>query len=386
MYAEEGRQRNARMMDDEEKDAFERPHLEIMDGTTFFDRLRGQDERGPYHYYTSSLNDIGHGVGEELLRTLDSWEKHLVPRSAERPFEGEPFVSTWIGGKGSTTQAHYDVLDNVFLQMYGSKTFYIWPPSAVHALHVYPDAHPRARKSQIPDVHDDAGGEDRRRQLFPLFSPSVRRLCRRITLSADQGPNALFLPAFTFHHVIADDVSVSLNVFSLCDVKRRAGDVLSLPAPFFHGRRRINATRQRGSQRTNEASRDHVFLRAVRVVLGRLNVASGTTFVRDMYTSRFRPSRRERDGAVDGSTFPRAQTDVNENTVTVNEEELDVFVDEMVSLTVVSGGDSYAEGIKSIVLAHAIEKWAIALFGAPKIADAIARCGERLAKEGVLVD
>ena len=34
----------------------------------------------------------------------------------------------WIGGPGSTTQAHYDVSHNLFTQLHGSKRFRLWGP------------------------------------------------------------------------------------------------------------------------------------------------------------------------------------------------------------------------------------------------------------------
>ena len=56
-----------------------------------------------------------------------------------------------MGGRGSSTQAHYDVAHNVFVQLHGEKRFELRPPSAHRSLHVFPDAHPRARKSQVSE-------------------------------------------------------------------------------------------------------------------------------------------------------------------------------------------------------------------------------------------
>ena len=40
-----------------------------------------------------------------------------------------PFSSIWIGSKGVTTRLHYDIPNNLFVQIKGRKTFYIYPPS-----------------------------------------------------------------------------------------------------------------------------------------------------------------------------------------------------------------------------------------------------------------
>ena len=55
--------------------------------------------------------------------------------------------SIWMGGLGTCTQAHYDVLDNIFIQLHGEKQFHLWPPSDIMSLHFFPDAHSRSRKS-----------------------------------------------------------------------------------------------------------------------------------------------------------------------------------------------------------------------------------------------
>ena len=99
-------------------------------------------------------------------------------------------------------QAHYDVADNTFVQLCGTKEFLVYPPSAAANLHVFPDAHPRARKSQVcvarPDFAHHPGAAT-------LPAPT------RFVLSPGE---ALFIPAFHFHHVVSQTPCVSLNVFA----------------------------------------------------------------------------------------------------------------------------------------------------------------------------
>lgn len=119
--------------------------------------------------------------------------------------------SLWIGGAGSTTLAHYDVLDNVLVQLHGTKRVTLWPPSAAAALCVYPDTHARARKSQL---HLELDGPAR---ASPADVP--RAAYDEVLRPGD----ALYIPPFYFHHVavLADAAdggaapgSVSVNVFS----------------------------------------------------------------------------------------------------------------------------------------------------------------------------
>jgi hypothetical protein len=171
--------------------------------------------------------------------------------------------SLWLGGSGSTTQAHYDVLHNVFVQVcipcplcevdpwqglgawrvkraaeeterralvtlwhwprvnpcllcvqvYGCKRFRMWGPNAHMQLRVFPDAHPRARKAQAL-IDDEASN---------LPAPEMD-----VMLEAGE---ALFIPAFWFHHVEAASPSVSVNVFSENAIKLAAQHVLMQPPP-----------------------------------------------------------------------------------------------------------------------------------------------------------
>lgn len=158
------------------------------------------------------------------------WTEFVVERGP--PFEGIParhlgYLSVWLGGCGSATQAHYDVMNNCFLQMHGRKRFRCWPPTAHVDMCVFPDAHPRARKSRL--VIDDA-----------LASGSLSPPAVDLTLAPG---DALFIPAFWFHHVeVIDDpsssagVSVSLNVFSQAALTASVGRMLArAPPPLAKG-------------------------------------------------------------------------------------------------------------------------------------------------------
>ena len=88
------------------------------------------------------------------LRFQSLQEKELA---GDKALSGMPmmdsYLSVWIGGAGAVTQAHYDVAHNVFVQLHGTKRFTCWGPGAHVGLHVFPDAHPRARSSQPQNPH-----------------------------------------------------------------------------------------------------------------------------------------------------------------------------------------------------------------------------------------
>lgn len=125
-----------------------------------------------------------------------------------------------MGGANTGTQCHYDVYDNTFVQLHGRKTFTCFPPTQHFNLHVFPDAHPRARKSQVNfDTPDPA--------RFPLFAQ------RKHGLTFDLGPgDTLVIPAFWFHHVEAKDVSVSMNIFCESPSRSLADKIFGHVIPF----------------------------------------------------------------------------------------------------------------------------------------------------------
>ena len=100
-------------------------------------------------------------------------------------------TSLWVGGNGSTTQAHYDVADNVLGQCLGTKRIRCWAPSSHWAMTPFPDAHPLARKAQV-DVEAMPDPD-----LDVILEPG----------------DALAIPAFWFHHCEARDLSASINTF-----------------------------------------------------------------------------------------------------------------------------------------------------------------------------
>ena len=139
------------------------------------------------------------------------------------------YLSVWLGGEGSTTQAHYDVANNCFVQLHGRKRFRLWPPSSHLALRVFPDAHPRARKSRLPhacfsfehlDLFASGGGGGAHGADAPRENVAVNQLlppswldCREQS-DVDVAPppamdlvlqpgDVIFVPAFWFHHVEA---------------------------------------------------------------------------------------------------------------------------------------------------------------------------------------
>ena len=188
-------------------------HTSSVRAQTFLSSLR---DGPPYEYYTAPL------VGDDPLTSMvPGWEALALHSGTndELQFACRPWAQWWAGSGGAVTQCHYDVADNVFVQLHGRKEFRLYPPDAACSLHVFPDAHPRARKSQVcieqPDLE--------RHSL-------AAALCAPLRVVLEPG-DALMIPAFWFHHVTALTPSLSVNVFSESPVKLRAAELLGWRPP-----------------------------------------------------------------------------------------------------------------------------------------------------------
>ena len=181
------------------------------------------DSEGHYYYWTSPIHD----VAPHLLQKLPGYENLHGNNNEARARLDPRGPSLWMGSNGSATQAHYDVADNVIVQLWGCKRIRLWGPTAVTSLHVFPDAHSRARKSQ---VNLDAPDLARYPQFLSLPSPVLDCVL--------QPGDALSIPAFWFHHVengmtfaekeqlsTSNEPSVSFNMFSLSESMMVAQDV-----------------------------------------------------------------------------------------------------------------------------------------------------------------
>jgi hypothetical protein len=55
----------------------------------------------------------------------------------------------WVGPRGARTHLHYDAAFNVYSQVYGQKSFLLFPAASWDAMYLYPFIHPGAKQSQV---------------------------------------------------------------------------------------------------------------------------------------------------------------------------------------------------------------------------------------------
>jgi len=260
------------------------------------------------HYYWTSP------VASAAPRLARDFERHVerLHDPADRPHLDPRGPSLWMGTSGSGTQCHYDVANNAILQLHGTKRVRVYPPGVgVERLHVYPDAHPRARKSQVDfdaavgAIGGGGSSDDAARGRYPHYyreidrdedddgddasmPPTTTTTIPRPTMDVVLRPgDALYVPAFWFHHVenghfpggilrydhdhddddgivgYVDGPSVSMNSFAL------SGPMMTARRIFTSASRPLGAAAGGGSRRRGTT---HV------VALGTL----GTKLVREL--------------------------------------------------------------------------------------------------------
>lgn len=111
-------------------------------------------------------------------------------------------VNLWMAAPGTVTPLHYDDTHNLFAQVSGTKTFYLFPPEDLESLYPGPINTGAQHLSRINLFHPDLEQH-----------PRVASLSyRTATVSAGE---ALVLPAFWWHQVAshqdAGPVSISVN-------------------------------------------------------------------------------------------------------------------------------------------------------------------------------
>lgn len=109
-------------------------------------------------------------------------------------------MNLWFGSSGTVTSLHFDIANGLFAQVYGSKRFTIFSPNETSHLYPFPNSSKTNHMSPIDVEKPDV-------QQFPLFAGA-----RPIAFTIRQG-QLLFLPAFWWHDVRSQSVSVSVNAW-----------------------------------------------------------------------------------------------------------------------------------------------------------------------------
>lgn len=354
----------AKLKDDNATQVLERSPKEFVE--LLYNKERSNTSNDKHHtYWTSPMNDIAPG----LLNMVPNYESLHDDTDDSSPRQPKAQLdprgpSLWMGSSGSATQAHYDVADNVIVQLFGSKRIRCYAPEQAAELYVFPDAHPRARKSQ---VNFDQPDYERFPQFASLSDPVIDVVL--------QPGDAIRIPAFWFHHVEngrlpnsdsmddlhsligADEPSVSLNVFALSKSMMVAQGIFrdaSRPFGFL-------AAANNDEQYQFSVAALHALGWGLFEGLGLQGTPRAyiqTHLFDRRYTPLGIPTTRNSNGnsSITGTTKP----------LTASEQE---FVSLCIA-RLLPQFETLNDGISSLVFCHLLELWAVELVGASSVADA----------------
>lgn len=148
-----------------------------------------------YEYYASSL--LHDSTLEPLFTDLGAKEANVTLLNdtfAEFAFKKKvQDVFLWLGRAGTEAGLHYDTSNNFNVQIFGRKTFTIYPVTEIPKLRMYPSFHISARQAMLEEAQLNLEGK------------------KSLTLVPGQ---VLFLPPYHLHSAKAVDDAANVNIFS----------------------------------------------------------------------------------------------------------------------------------------------------------------------------
>jgi len=131
---------------------------------------------------------------QDILGDLD--DPSYLPEELVR---GRDFVqSVWMSGAGNVTPIHYDLSENILVQIVGEKRVLLWDPAQYPLLYLNPIGALHDRQSRIDVNRPDPTS-------FPKFMNAK-------ALEYILGPGeSLYIPAFWMHYVHTINFSVSVT-------------------------------------------------------------------------------------------------------------------------------------------------------------------------------
>ena len=107
----------------------------------------------------------------------------------------------WLGPKGTKSALHFDLLNNFFFQLYGSKTFFLVCPNSLFKIYPSSPFGPSPNSSIIDLLNINEGNFPKIKEVN-IF---------KVTLQAG---SCLFLPSCWWHQVISHETSISINIWT----------------------------------------------------------------------------------------------------------------------------------------------------------------------------
>lgn len=164
---------------------------------------------------------------QELGRSYDSWDWPWLERVRTAADWSGPAYGTGtamvVGQVGATMTPHFDSHGNVVLQIFGRKSFVLWPPEDTAGLYPFPSNHAATRQAMLnPDTHPRFG----QGAAFPRYAAT------RPQRGELKPGDVLHLP-LAWWHMIRTETHLATSV-SFWHDSRRPGP-FSPPPPSLRG-------------------------------------------------------------------------------------------------------------------------------------------------------
>eukprot|EP00050_Salpingoeca_kvevrii_P012430 m.22511 g.22511 ORF g.22511 m.22511 type:complete len:441 (-) comp4010_c0_seq2:32-1354(-) len=175
----------------------------------------------PALYFSTSLDDAAFAA---VAAEIGSPTPFLTRSQAARHE-----LHLWAGTAGASAALHYDTSHNTFVQLSGTKTFYLLPPAAHFDARPFPVGHRHDRQSQLSWTPEDC---------FSLWSRGVgwasgSHLCSGFIATLAPG-DVLVLPAHWLHFVRTESaLSISVNMWFKSSEHEALDAVFRNPLPFY---------------------------------------------------------------------------------------------------------------------------------------------------------
>ncbi|EDQ88229.1 uncharacterized protein MONBRDRAFT_26419 [Monosiga brevicollis MX1] len=151
-----------------------------------------------WHHLLQHLPPVLNQTVPDLRAQDKSDLRRRIPRA--QPLEAR---NLWIGSAQVAAKLHYDTSHNLYLQLAGCKSFWLWPPTTIGTVWpVYPALHEHNRQVAVPWT-PPSGAET-------LHADSAATASTPLHVTLEPG-QALLLPAYWLHYVRAETASVSVN-------------------------------------------------------------------------------------------------------------------------------------------------------------------------------
>ncbi|XP_053554700.1 tRNA wybutosine-synthesizing protein 5 isoform X2 [Bombina bombina] len=162
---------------------------------------RAAEDRHTDYFISKDEKYYLRSLGEDPRKDVADISKQFPQLSADIQipefFEKEQFFSSVfrISSPGLQLWTHYDVMDNLLIQVTGRKRVVLYSPRDAPYLYLSGD------KSEVLDVDNPDLTK------YPLFSRARRYECLL------EAGDVLFIPALWFHNTVAEAFGIGVNVF-----------------------------------------------------------------------------------------------------------------------------------------------------------------------------